>query len=130
MVRQPQQGLLDKRDGGGRLRTGKHILEHFHAGAHANHASFDPCSSLLAKTLAKLEGLQVAAMGPSKWASPRSHTEGQNARASGTAKNQAGSSALQVYWTPVLARGQVAIYVCDPDADGASAPKKLNDAAA
>ena len=68
--------------------------------------AIDPCSSLLPRYPQRLEGQQVAAMGKNKWRSKKSPTDSVNARAPDTAKKQAGNDVLQVFWTPVLARGE------------------------
>ena len=70
----------------------------------------------------------MAAMGASKWMSRGSRREGPNLRAPATARTQGSSDTLQVHWTPVFARGEVHIHVCDPAREGPEYPVKLNDA--
>lgn len=71
----------------------------------------------------------MAAMGKSKWRSKASTNKGTGTRAPETTKTQKNNDVLQVAWTPVFARGKIAIYVCDPGADGCSAPAALNKSA-
>ena len=66
---------------------------------------------------------QLPPCAPAKRSTPY---HGPNPRAPDFAKKQAGNDVLQVFWTPVFARGKIAIYVCDPDAGGVEAPAKLN----
>ena len=112
-----------------RVRSGKWILKNFYPGAWTNHVAIDPCSSLLPRVPWRLEEMQVAAMGKMKWRSKRTAMEakGSNGRAPATAAKQSGPSVLQVSRTPAFARCKLFIYVCDPDADGTTAPTKLND---
>ena len=124
----PSKDYLSDQMVASRLRTAKYILANFSANAWATHIAIDPCSSLLPRYPQRLEDQQVAAMGKNKWRSKRSPMDSVNARAPETAKKQAGSDVLQVCWTPVFARGKVAIYVCDPGADGAESPARLNSA--
>ncbi len=112
-----------------RVATAKYILDTFHAGSWVTHVAFDPCSSLLPRTPARLEEQQVAAMGKNKWRSKGSTNRGTGTRAAETTKTQKNHDVRQVAWTPVFARGKIAIYVCDPDADDCAAPSKLNKAA-
>jgi hypothetical protein len=113
-----------------RLRTGKYTLGNFEAAAWTTHIAIDPCSSLLPRYSWRLEEQQVAAMGKRKWRSKMAAMDGPNARAPDTSKKQTGRSVLQVFRTPVFARGKVAIYVCDPEADGVNAPAALNNSIA
>ena len=112
-----------------RVATAEYILDTFSAGSWVTHVGFDPCSSLLARTPARMEEQQVAAMGKSKWRSKGSTNRGTGTRAPETTKTQKGNDVLQVAWTPVFARGKIAIYVCDPNADDCVAPSKLNKSA-
>ena len=93
--------------------------------------AIDPCSSVLPRTLARLEEQQVAAMGKQKWMSKRSSRKGPNLRAPAHATKQAGGATMQVHWTQMFARGKISIYVCDPEAakTDAALPAKLNDSA-
>ena len=95
------------------------------------HVAIDPCASLLPKSATRLEGQQVAARGDSRYMSKGARREGINLRAPDTAKKQGGSNVLKVHWTPVLCRGKVRIYVCDPAAAllDDRLPAKLNDSA-
>ena len=115
------------------LRVGcaEHILEHFRPGAWVSHIAFDPCSTLLPRTAARLEEQQVAAMGKRRWYSKGSARKGVNLRAPATAKTQAGQDVLQVHWTPIFCRGKVYIHVCVPReaAGDPQLPTKLNNSA-
>ena len=111
----------------GRVICAKHILDIFTASSWHNQLAFDPCYSLLPKTQEKYEELQVAALGKKRWRSKRAAKTGPNYRAPATARSQA-SQSIRVDWTPVFARGKLAIYVCDKRADDPSQPKKLADA--
>ena len=126
----PSKDFLTETMCANRLLTGKYILDNFEAAAWTTHIAIDPCSSLLPRYPWRLEEQQVAAMGKRKWRSKRAALDGPNARAPDTAKKQTGRSVLQVFWTPVFARGKVAIYVCDPEADGVNAPAALNNSIA
>jgi hypothetical protein len=64
-----------------RVACGKHIQEHFAAGAWAHQVAIDPCSTLLPKTLERLQQMEVAAMGKNKWMSKGSARDGNNLRA-------------------------------------------------
>jgi hypothetical protein len=91
--------------------------------------SFDPCYTLLPKTIAKLEELQVHGMGKSKWMSEDAARDGNNLRAPATAMTQS-SASVRVDWTPVFARGKLRIVVVDREraSRDPSYPKKLTDA--
>ena len=84
---------------------------------------------MLPKTQQRLEEQQVAAMGDHKWMSKASQRKGVNLRSPKTARKQAGNDVLQVHWTPVFARGEICLYVCDREAaaNDARLPAKLND---
>ena len=97
------------------------ILDHIPQRDWYQHVAIDPCYKLLPKKQERLEELQVAAMGKKKWMSKGSARKGPNLRAPKTAKTQAGSQVTKVEWTPVLARGRLRIYVCDPELAAADA---------
>ena len=99
-----------------RMTMAQHILDTFAAGMSQHFVSIDPCSSLLPRTLAKSEEQKVAAMGKNRFMSKQSRGKDVNLRAPATAKSQGGNDVLQIYWTPILAKGKVRIYVCDPEA--------------
>jgi len=65
-------------------------------------------------------------MGKVKWRSKGSTNKGSGTRAPETTKTQKSHDVLQVFWTPIFARGKLAIYVCDPDADNTNTPSRLN----
>jgi hypothetical protein len=109
-----------------RVTTAEYVLNTFPAAAWVTHVSVDPCSTLLARTPARLEEQQLASMGKIKWRSKGSTNKGTSTRAPSTTNTQKGSNTLQVFWTPVFARGKIAIYVCDPDANNCDAPSTLN----
>ena len=116
------EGMMPKREA-----TARQILE-LPAGAWYNMVSIDPCASLLPKTQVRLEEQQIAALGSSRYMSPRSRFDNVNLAASDAAKRQAGGNVVKVHWTPVLCRGKIRIYVCNPD-DAARDPRlpiKLN----
>ena len=60
--------------------------------------------------------------------SKQSRGKDVNLRAPATTKSQGGNDVLQIYWTPILAKGKVRIYVCDPEAAerDRTLPAKLN----
>jgi hypothetical protein len=94
-----------------------------------SHVGVDPCYSLLAKTIAKLEEQQIKSMGKKKWMSKGSARKGNNPRAPSTTMTQ-GNQSIRVDWTPVFARGKLRIVVIDPEQARASPtyPTKLTDA--
>ena len=112
-----------------RVVMSQHILDLMPAAACANHIAIDPCSSLLPKSNVLSEEQLVAALGSSRFMSPGSKYDGVNLRASKFATAQAGKNVLQLHWTPIFARGQVRIYICDPLAAERNPllPVKLND---
>ena len=111
-----------------RYRTAEYLLAQA-PGAWFNHAAIDPCASLLPRTASRLEEQQVAALGSSRWMSKGSVREGDNLAPSEAARKQAGGNVLKVQWTPVLCRGKIRIFVCNPEAaaNDPSLPAKLND---
>ena len=113
-----------------RVETAEHVLAQ-PAGAWFNHVAVDPCASLLARTEARSEEQQVAALGDARWMSNNAALEPENLKADAYAKTQAGSNVLKVHWTPVLCRGKVEVYVCDTEAavKNPALPWKLNDSA-
>lgn len=112
-----------------RVECAKHILRITSANSWYSHVSIDPCSSLLPKTEARKEEMQIAAMGKMKWMSKGSARKGINLRAPDTAKKPGGSDVFQVHWTPVFARGKLRLFVCDPSRAGDQYPSRLNDSA-
>ena len=52
-----------------RVTCAQHILEEFPAGAWYGHVAIDPCYSLLAKSMERMDKQQVKAMGKSNWMS-------------------------------------------------------------
>ena len=112
-----------------RVLCAKHILKVFKGSSSFNHVGFDPNYSLLPKTIAKLEELQVKAMGKKKWRSKKSPRTNNNLRAPSTAMTQS-SASIRVDWTPVFARGKLRIIVLDPARARADSdyPTKLTDA--
>ena len=112
-----------------RAQMAKHILNTFSAKSWTNTIAIDPCSSLLPRNEAKSEEQRVAAMGKSRFMSKKSRGKGVNLRAPAGAKSQGGGNVLTVHWTPIFARGQVRIYICDPVAAqrDPTVPAKLND---
>ena len=107
------------------------IIENFSGGMWQHQVSIDPCSSLLPRTTARSEEQQIAAMGSSRFMSAKSRLKDFNLRAPATARSQGGNDVLQVFWTPILTRGKVRIWVSDPAAAerDRSLPSKLNDSA-
>ena len=112
-----------------RVACAKHIERIMPSGAWYNQVAFDPCYTLLPKTIAKLEELQVRSMGKNKWTSKGALRDGNNLRAPATAMTQ-GSASVRVDWTVVFARGKVRIVVIDRKraARDPSYPAKLTDA--
>jgi hypothetical protein len=88
------------------------------------------CYSLLPTTEARTEEQRVAAFGKKRWASTKSRRVGPNLRAPATALSQRSGNSLQVYWTPIFAKGKVRIFVCEPpNKNDEYTPIKLNDGA-
>jgi hypothetical protein len=112
-----------------RVDKAKHILSVTDARSWYSHVAFDPCYSLLAKTLQRSEEQKVAALGKLRWMSKKSRRAGHNPRAPATANSQKGSDVTRVDWTPIFARGKVRIYVVDSAAAllDNSLPKQLAD---
>ena len=108
----PSKDFLSDEMKKSRCGFGEYFLEHFPTGAWSNHASIDPCISILPITKAQSDDQKVAAMGVKKMISPKSKYKGPNCRAPKTAKSQ-GRDDIKVHWTPVFALGKVYIYVCD-----------------
>ena len=111
-----------------RVKCASHIRKVFTARSWYGHVAVDPCYTLLPRTPEKLEEQKVAAMGKVKWMSKQSARKGANLRAPATAKSQLHGN-TRVDWTPVFARGKVAIYVVDSgEAVGDDTlPQKLTD---
>ena len=114
-----------------RCTMAQHTTDAFSACSWSHSLAFDPCSSLLPKTLARSEEQKIAAMGQSRFMSRKSRGKHNNLRAPATAKSQSGGDVLQIYWTPILAKGKVRIYLCDPEAAkrDQTLPAKLNESA-
>ena len=112
-----------------RVVCANHILKHFLEGAWAHQVAIDPCSTLLPKTLERLQQMEVVAMSKNKWMSKGSARLGNNLRAAATATKQGGNDVHQVHWTPVFAKGRLRIYVCDAEQAERNPllPDKLND---
>jgi hypothetical protein len=113
-----------------RVNCAKHIKQSMTNRTWFSHVAFDPCYSLLPKTIAKFEEQQVKAMGKKKWTSKGSARDGNNLRAPSTAMTQS-SASVRVDWTPVFARGKLRIVVLDGEraARDPAYPAKLTDAA-
>jgi hypothetical protein len=112
-----------------RVACARHIKRFLTSTTWYSHVGFDPCYSLLAKTIAKLEEQQIKAMGKDKWMSKASARTGNNPRAPSTTMTQGGQS-IRVDWTPVFARGKLRIVVIDPEKARVDPlyPTKLTDA--
>lgn len=113
-----------------RVAACRHILKTTNAKSWVNHVSIDPCYTLLPKSEAKLEQLQIKAMGKYKWQSGDSRRKGNNLRVPATAGHQQGSDSIRVDWTPIFARGKLKVYVCDAELAkrDLTLPTKLTDA--
>jgi hypothetical protein len=114
-----------------RVKSAEYILEFFPVGAWYGHVAIDPCYSLLAKSMERMEEQQVKAMGKMKWMSTESKRKGNNLRPPSTTNTQMGSDTVRVDWTPVFARGKIRVFVCDPERwkTDPDYPQKLNDSA-
>jgi hypothetical protein len=114
-----------------RVKCAEHILKEFPVGAWYGHVAIDPCYSLLAKSMERMEEQQVKAMGKMKWMSTMSKRKGNNMRPPSTTNTQMGSDTVRVDWTPVFARGKIRVFVCDPERwkTDPKYPQKLNDSA-
>jgi hypothetical protein len=114
-----------------RVKSAEYILEFFQVGAWYGHVAIDPCYSLLAKSMERMEEQQVKAMGKMKWMSTESKRKGNNLRPPSTTNTQMGSDTVRVDWTPVFARGKIRVFVCDPERwkTDPDYPQKLNDSA-
>lgn len=95
-----------------RIKFAQHFLQHSHPSAWRGHVAIDPCITVLPSTRAQTEDQKVAAMGSRKMMSRKSRFKGANLRAPATAKTQ-GRAEDKMHWTPVFARGKVAVYICD-----------------
>jgi hypothetical protein len=128
-LRSPSQDALAEEMKPLRVTCCRWVARHLTSNSWYSQVAFDPCFSLLARTAAKQEELQVAAMGKSKWMSKKSARKGPNLRAPATARTQVSHYTLQVHWTPVFARGKVHVFVLDPAkaADDVEYPTKLNN---
>ena len=111
-----------------RVMAAEHVLT-WPAGAWSNHTAIDPCASLLPRTAARLEEMQVAALGPRRYMSPGAALDPENLQADPVVKKQAGPAVVKVHWTPVLCRGKIEVYVCDASAavKDPRLPSKLNN---
>ena len=85
-----------------RVTCAQHILKEFPAGAWYGHVAIDPCYSLLAKSMERMEEQQVKPMGKSKRMSMMSKRKGNNMRPPSTTNTQQGSDSVRVDWTPVF----------------------------
>jgi hypothetical protein len=113
-----------------RVTMSTHIVDTFAAGALQHQVAVDPCYSLLPTTAARTEEQRVAALGKLRWMSKKARRTGSNLRAPATVHTQKSGNALQVYWTPIFAKGKVRIFVCDPpNLSDERTPVKLNDGA-
>ena len=112
-----------------RVSACRHVLRITSATSWRSHVSIDPCYSLLAKTLERMEEQQVAALGKERWMSQGSRRKGPNCRGPNTVKTQKGAYVTRVDWTPIFSRGKVRIYVVDTEAarDDTRLPQKLAD---
>lgn len=113
-----------------RVTCGREILKRTTARSWHSHIAIDPCYSLLAKTMERLEEQKIAAMGKKRWRSKGAARKSVDMRAPSTTNTQGGHYVTRVDWTPVFARGRVFIYVVDAEAAARndSLPTKLNDA--
>jgi hypothetical protein len=114
-----------------RVACARWILRHLTARSWYSYVSIDPCYTLLPKSQERLEEQQIKAMGKVRWMSERSRkTDNNNLRHPSTVGSQAGGDVTKVDWTPVFARGRVAIYVVDVDKAKLDTrlPTKLTDA--
>ena len=112
-----------------RVVCANHIPKHFLEGAWAHQVAIDPCSTLLPKTLERLQQMEVVVMSKNKWMSKGSARVGNNLRAAATATKQGGNDVHQVHWALVFAKGRLRIYVCDAEQAERNPllPDKLND---
>ena len=62
------------------------ILKHLLEGASSHQVAIDPCSTLLPKTLVRLQQMEVVAMSKNKWMSKGSARLGNNLRAAASGR--------------------------------------------
>ena len=102
-----------------RVTCGREILKRTTARSWHSHIAIDPCYSLLAKTMERLEEQKIATMGKKRWRSKGAARKSVDMRAPSTTNTQGGHYVTRVDWTPVFARGRVFIYVVDAEARSA-----------